>query len=510
MAFALLATLRDLVAPIGEAIRPRLSEVRILQERFLTGEQQDAHEFLSFLLEQIESEHLSPLPLDDSVSVDVNAVRLAQAARVAQGKLGFAKNNRPMPPKSASQLHRRLHAAPGLASIVRIRDEAGPILWRSKFAAQATVAAPASSARSISKGLLHLENPLSGLLESTLYCPHCNREWSTMQKMLNLSLYPPAGNHSTSLTLEECLRAFSSPEEVDGVWCVSCGQKRTLLKRMSFARSPRVLCLHLHRLHAAGSTFSGPTLRKTTTHIQFPMQLSVSPYSSSQLGSFARPPPRGALPFQSALSASYSSLPRPKSEAESTRSMVSSVLYSLLGGAEKQLPIFSVLPDEGPSLESSSSSLSRTSSSSSLADLTVPDLVDSEAVFEYEKSLLPNLALNRRGVPVESESRSAPSLKLDSSQQMSVTLRSFRLSVRDSPAVRYSLSAVIVHIGSASGGHYIAYKKVQTGSTFPSHQTDYGMPDSAGSVWVRISDDQIEIVDESFVLRAEAYMLFYS
>eukprot|EP00612_Vaucheria_litorea_P002397 CAMPEP_0171457448 /NCGR_PEP_ID=MMETSP0945-20130129/3531_1 /TAXON_ID=109269 /ORGANISM="Vaucheria litorea, Strain CCMP2940" /LENGTH=416 /DNA_ID=CAMNT_0011983075 /DNA_START=100 /DNA_END=1350 /DNA_ORIENTATION=+ len=55
----------------------------------------------------------------------------------------------------------------------------------------------------------------------------------------------------------------------------------------------------------------------------------------------------------------------------------------------------------------------------------------------------------------------------------------------------YVLCAVIVHIGSAESGHYVAYRKI------------------SGGKWVFASDTQVRSASEDEVQRSNAYMLFY-
>ena len=49
---------------------------------------------------------------------------------------------------------------------------------------------------------------------------------------------------------------------------------------------------------------------------------------------------------------------------------------------------------------------------------------------------------------------------------------------------------MVEHQGSYSGGHYIAYVRLE-------------------STWFRMSDDLVKEVDEAEVLKSQAYMLFY-
>ena len=59
-----------------------------------------------------------------------------------------------------------------------------------------------------------------------------------------------------------------------------------------------------------------------------------------------------------------------------------------------------------------------------------------------------------------------------------------------SPLV-YWLAAVVVHLGDATGGHYITYRHTRAG------------------LWLAVSDDSVTRVSATTVLSAEAYMLLY-
>lgn len=70
----------------------------------------------------------------------------------------------------------------------------------------------------------------------------------------------------------------------------------------------------------------------------------------------------------------------------------------------------------------------------------------------------------------------------------------------------YDLCAVIVHIGSADSGHYIAYRRLLS-SDLREEKTDCGT--SVLHRWLQVSDESVKEVRESDVLAAEAYLLFY-
>lgn len=66
------------------------------------------------------------------------------------------------------------------------------------------------------------------------------------------------------------------------------------------------------------------------------------------------------------------------------------------------------------------------------------------------------------------------------------------------PDTLYDLRAVVVHQGGAHSGHYITYRLVEDCKA-----------EENRNVWVRASDEDVSEVDESVVLSAEAYLLFY-
>ncbi len=63
---------------------------------------------------------------------------------------------------------------------------------------------------------------------------------------------------------------------------------------------------------------------------------------------------------------------------------------------------------------------------------------------------------------------------------------------QSSTSLKYDLTAVIVHHGTAYSGHFFAYRRL--GPDF----------------WVKASDSVVEQVPIKTVLEAEAYMLFYA
>jgi ubiquitin carboxyl-terminal hydrolase 4/11 len=71
---------------------------------------------------------------------------------------------------------------------------------------------------------------------------------------------------------------------------------------------------------------------------------------------------------------------------------------------------------------------------------------------------------------------------------------SFFLSLSGVPpaTTEYDLYAVVEHMGSLNGGHYVAHVR---------------LPESA--TWFTISDSTVSRTDAAAALRAQAYLLFY-
>lgn len=92
--------------------------------------------------------------------------------------------------------------------------------------------------------------------------------------------------------------------------------------------------------------------------------------------------------------------------------------------------------------------------------------------------------------------------------------------------ILYSLYGVVEHSGSIHGGHYVAYVKVRPKlqpnsyrwNFLPKNQANKKSSDNLGALgepeippgkWFYISDSYVSQVNESKVLGAQAYLLFY-
>lgn len=120
-----------------------------------------------------------------------------------------------------------------------------------------------------------IQQLFEGTLRSVLICDECGSKRPMPESFLNVSV--PLSKHvgernasgarvaQASMNLERCLQQFTSPETLtDPVDCPSCGRKTPHKKQHTFAKLPKVLCLHLKRFDAANKN------RKIDDFVSFP------------------------------------------------------------------------------------------------------------------------------------------------------------------------------------------------------------------------------------------------
>ena len=142
-----------------------------------------------------------------------------------------------------------------------------------------------------------------GLLKSTVTCTKCKNTTSTLDPFMDLSLdirnshniitkkkklALTNGTQTTKevapMDLTECLDRFTAPEtlSVDGFGyiCKKCGGAQEARKKLSLARMPPVVPIHLKRFrHEKGS--GGGSSSKVETRIRFPLVLDLGPYAGA-------------------------------------------------------------------------------------------------------------------------------------------------------------------------------------------------------------------------------------
>ncbi|KAL1687576.1 hypothetical protein GGG16DRAFT_127836 [Schizophyllum commune] len=80
---------------------------------------------------------------------------------------------------------------------------------------------------------------------------------------------------------------------------------------------------------------------------------------------------------------------------------------------------------------------------------------------------------------------------------------------RKSEPCMYRLYAVVVHIGSMLGGHYIAYTALPPREDEPMHETEDGKKVPPKRQWAYISDTFVRLTTIEEVLKAKAYICMY-
>lgn len=126
-----------------------------------------------------------------------------------------------------------------------------------------------------------------GQLRSTLTCTLCGHNSVTFDPFWDLSL--PLPSEKTDPNLYHCLDLFMEEEFLDGPErprCIRCDAKRKCSKRFSIQRFPKVLVLHLKRFSSNGGHQLGA---KINTAIDYPLtDLDLSRYCNR--GAVSRSP----------------------------------------------------------------------------------------------------------------------------------------------------------------------------------------------------------------------------
>ncbi|XP_054279586.1 ubiquitin carboxyl-terminal hydrolase 2-like [Macrosteles quadrilineatus] len=118
-----------------------------------------------------------------------------------------------------------------------------------------------------------------GLLKSILECTHCSHKSTTFEPFWDLSLpIPDTLTHPGKLMLSHCFDLFTKEEVLDGdemPTCSKCKTRRKCKKRFVIQKFPEVLVIHLKRFSL------GSRARKVDSSIEFPVtKLDMGPYSA--------------------------------------------------------------------------------------------------------------------------------------------------------------------------------------------------------------------------------------
>ncbi|ORX87736.1 cysteine proteinase [Basidiobolus meristosporus CBS 931.73] len=136
-----------------------------------------------------------------------------------------------------------------------------------------------ASALAWEKYLLRNSSIIVGLFQgqfrSRLQCTHCQHTSTTYNAFMYLSL--PIPKNADTVTLHQCLDEFVREEILDGddAWfCSKCKEHRKATKRLTIAKLPDVLLIHIKRF-----SFNGPFRDKLNNMVTYPLRnLDLSQY----------------------------------------------------------------------------------------------------------------------------------------------------------------------------------------------------------------------------------------
>lgn len=373
-----------------------------------------------------------------------------------------------------------------------------------------------------------MQNLFKGTLHDYVRCKTCGTERSRSDIILDLSLVIKSFDSTKTIhSVEEALEDFVRPEVMEGdnsVECSHCGKKTSSTKGLKISEPPYLLQLQLKRFVFDWETMSR---RKVNDKVTFPLILDMNKFVSdgqqaSGASTSAAETHVGSCSASAAAGsgATESSAPPPPSQPAAF------VASSNNSGADADVAMAAGVDNSdcgtGGTGDTTASAGGAASSSSGVPASTSAEAEQeaallaaavSEAYGSYDD--LPALempdgtsaaSLPREGdtgssaphVPIAAQPAGAdsatntPSTDVSSSPPAfspppppkSVREQALELMERNGPHV-YELYAVLVHSGSALGGHYYAYIK-----------------DLESGKWNNFNDSTVSPIEESAVLDA--------
>jgi ubiquitin carboxyl-terminal hydrolase 8 len=106
-----------------------------------------------------------------------------------------------------------------------------------------------------------------GQIKSTLTCLSCRNESATYEAFSNLSLELPPDNIGRH-NIDNCFYSYFTKEKIEGWTCEHCKCPRTAEKKLSIAKLPPVLVIHLKRFQKQDYSSA---CRKNNIYVDFPL-----------------------------------------------------------------------------------------------------------------------------------------------------------------------------------------------------------------------------------------------
>mmetsp|Transcript_40584 Transcript_40584/g.96415 ORF Transcript_40584/g.96415 Transcript_40584/m.96415 type:complete len:552 (-) Transcript_40584:349-2004(-) len=494
---------------------PRKAVLRWLSAPQLkTGGQQDAAEALELILSSVAEERVGSIAMQLEPLTRMGAVALEIGAGNASGESAAADE----------------HSGSRSAVCVGLGDGGGGPAEQlcSAAAGRDGVALPMPEADRSPP-----PPPFQGFEAQSVTCLACGTPSATRVSafhVLHLTIPSLGGSVRAGASLADCLRGFAQPETVDGWVCPACSHSetrsraegsaraasgeaaevlrllsacrgrvegcrcaaaasalsipwarspRTAVKRVGVARLPKVLCLSLKRASLS------PTgeLVKLRGHVSFPLLLDMRPFCdwvgearAVFLGrpSSSSPPVAGCMPVQIDLWS-----PRPRPPCVRCFFVKGSCIMTEVVGVARPLKSPTGGVDRRPGWSATTSKVA------------APPLRPIPSRPPVPQGLEKGLRPLSDGVM---DHGAAPPLAIRPSRVMEWLQR--ELTAGHGPEALFELSAVVVHHGGPSSGHYTAYRCCRHEGSEEQH-------------WKYTSDRTIRDAELNEVLQAEAALLFY-
>uniref|UniRef100_A0A8C2Z212 ubiquitinyl hydrolase 1 n=1 Tax=Cyclopterus lumpus TaxID=8103 RepID=A0A8C2Z212_CYCLU len=125
------------------------------------------------------------------------------------------------------------------------------------------------------------KNLFSGQLRSSLHCSVCSHYSNTFDVFCDLSLPIPKRSSVGAVTLRECLDLFSQEEELDkdnSPMCERCNRHTECTKRLSIQKFPQVIVIHLNRFTTSRWSISKSTVYVSFPLTDLDLGLFISMY----------------------------------------------------------------------------------------------------------------------------------------------------------------------------------------------------------------------------------------
>ncbi|CAH1708005.1 unnamed protein product [Chironomus riparius] len=254
-----------------------------------------------------------------------------------------------------------------------------------------------------------INNLYEGKMIDYVKCLECETEKSREDTFLDIPLpVRPFGSTNAYESVEEALKAFVQPETLDGnnqYFCEKCNKKCDAHKGLKFKKFPYILTLHLKRFD-----FDYQTLHriKLNDKVTFPQQINLNGFVESKGNSSMD---------QTAAANANVTVPKPNIDIVSIGSVESAVKSD---------------------------------------DCSTTDSVLDEEASQYNQNFK-STSHNGTSEPQDDDEGIDMSVNGDCKSLMS-TSTSIDSSNATGPYF-YELFAIMIHSGSASGGHYYAYIK---------------------------------------------------